>query len=418
MEASLFDPSNRNARADIGRSLGWAAYLGMSWTWCIGMFLPVLLIRDFGAVGWLVFAVPNVLGAAAMGWAIRSRDHSLQLIVRHRHAARIFSLVTIAFHFYFMLWMVPQVAGPVAAVVGLGLMLAVCVPLLASDLQQTLLATVVLIASLAIGLAMSGLSALSIPALLPPMSTSMPGAFDVLSLSVVCLLGFLTCPYLDLTFHRARQACGVSESKIAFGVGFGVIFCSMIVLTAGYAATLGGFSRGVGAVLAGHWILQSLFTVGAHASALRGDIDSPAADRRMTRHVLIAILVGVAAALAGSWMERRQIRIGSHVAGESLYRSFLAFYGLLAPAYVWLCVHPGRGFLAPHSREIQMFVLASVLAVPLYAVGFLVDGQMRWALLGAGIVVGARFLLDYTRRDFLAEQRSAMKTPAVPPPED
>ncbi|HTL30770.1 MAG TPA: hypothetical protein VL282_16180, partial [Tepidisphaeraceae bacterium] len=36
--------------------IGWAIYLGMSWTWCIGMFLPVLLVRDYGFWGWLVFA--------------------------------------------------------------------------------------------------------------------------------------------------------------------------------------------------------------------------------------------------------------------------------------------------------------------------------------------------------------------------
>ncbi|MDB5302268.1 MAG: hypothetical protein JWO87_3931, partial [Phycisphaerales bacterium] len=46
-------------------ALGWGAFLACSWTWCIGMFLPVLLVRDFGEMGWLVFAAPNVVGAAA-----------------------------------------------------------------------------------------------------------------------------------------------------------------------------------------------------------------------------------------------------------------------------------------------------------------------------------------------------------------
>ena len=44
----------------------WALFLGVSWTWVIGMFLPVLLVRDYGMLGWIVFAVPNVVGAAAM----------------------------------------------------------------------------------------------------------------------------------------------------------------------------------------------------------------------------------------------------------------------------------------------------------------------------------------------------------------
>ena len=34
--------------------LSWAVYLGVSWTWCIGMFLPVLIMRDYGIAGWLV----------------------------------------------------------------------------------------------------------------------------------------------------------------------------------------------------------------------------------------------------------------------------------------------------------------------------------------------------------------------------
>src|SRR3954471_24793497 len=52
-------------------ALNWAAFLGASWTWCIGMFLPVLLIRDYGPSMWWAFAVPNVIGAAAMGWILR-----------------------------------------------------------------------------------------------------------------------------------------------------------------------------------------------------------------------------------------------------------------------------------------------------------------------------------------------------------
>ena len=33
-------------RSTFLNTIGWGAYLACSWTWCIGMFLPVLLIRD------------------------------------------------------------------------------------------------------------------------------------------------------------------------------------------------------------------------------------------------------------------------------------------------------------------------------------------------------------------------------------
>ena len=44
------------------KSFLWAFFLACSWTWCVGMFLPVLLVRNWGIWGWVVFAVPNVIG--------------------------------------------------------------------------------------------------------------------------------------------------------------------------------------------------------------------------------------------------------------------------------------------------------------------------------------------------------------------
>src|SRR6266853_1095528 len=82
----------------------WAAYLACSWTWCIGMFLPVLLIRDFGCWGYAAFAVPNVLGAAGMGWVLRRSGSSAAITRRHRSATATFSLVTQAFQIFFLFW--------------------------------------------------------------------------------------------------------------------------------------------------------------------------------------------------------------------------------------------------------------------------------------------------------------------------
>ncbi len=86
----------------------WAFFLACSWTWCIGMFLPVLLVRNWGIWGWVVFAIPNIIGAAAMGWVIRSRDVSEHILERHRLAIAIFSLITVAFHIYFVYWFVGE----------------------------------------------------------------------------------------------------------------------------------------------------------------------------------------------------------------------------------------------------------------------------------------------------------------------
>src|SRR5258706_13400931 len=95
------------------KSLLWAFLLACSWTWCIGMFLPVLLVRNWGIWGWVVFAVPNVIGAAAMGFVLRSRQSSEDILINHRPAMAIFSLITIAFHIYFVYWFVAErLMGP------------------------------------------------------------------------------------------------------------------------------------------------------------------------------------------------------------------------------------------------------------------------------------------------------------------
>ena len=40
-------------------ALAWACFLGCSWTWVIGMFFPIMLLRDYGVAGWLVFLTPS-----------------------------------------------------------------------------------------------------------------------------------------------------------------------------------------------------------------------------------------------------------------------------------------------------------------------------------------------------------------------
>ena len=98
-------------------TLGWAAFLACSWTWCIGMFLPVLLVRDFGFPGWAVFTVPNVIGAAGMGWVLHRIGSAAALSLQHRRAAIAFSAVTILFHAFFVGWIIRSLVGEAAEVI-------------------------------------------------------------------------------------------------------------------------------------------------------------------------------------------------------------------------------------------------------------------------------------------------------------
>ena len=51
-------------------TVGWGLFCASSWTWCIGMYLPVLLLRHFGWPGVLAFVVPNVAGCVAFGYVL------------------------------------------------------------------------------------------------------------------------------------------------------------------------------------------------------------------------------------------------------------------------------------------------------------------------------------------------------------
>jgi hypothetical protein len=85
-------------------TLGWALFLAVSWTWCIGMYLPTLLVRDGGIPFFLAFLIPNVLGAASVGWLLASRGASAGFVARLRPVLIAFTVVTVAFHGYFLAW--------------------------------------------------------------------------------------------------------------------------------------------------------------------------------------------------------------------------------------------------------------------------------------------------------------------------
>src|SRR3982750_3304447 len=106
----VFSPPHRITASPLHAFL-WAVFLAVSWTWCIGMFLPVLLVRDFGVWGWVVFAVPNVVGAAAMGAVLARPGASERVVARHPGACACFSVVTIGFHVLFLAWIVSALVG-------------------------------------------------------------------------------------------------------------------------------------------------------------------------------------------------------------------------------------------------------------------------------------------------------------------
>lgn len=391
------------ARREAG-PIAWAAFLASSWTWCIGMFLPALMLRDYGGWGWTVFAVPNVLGAAAMGWVLRDADVSTSVQKAHRSACRWFSVVTIAFHAFFVLALIPSLISDDFIALTIAMLPLVALLWGSHGSRATLAGVLVLGLSVFAMLAYVTLQGLGeLPASTKPRT-------DLLYLALVSAFGFFLSPYLDLTFHRARQSSTRAGGRTAFGVGFGVFFLLMIVFTAQYAepliAALAGERRlsirsePFVAILAVHMAVQAAFTVVAHADALRTTRDPAAGGRLRT-------ILGAAAIVAGALLLRwagQRFPVYHGLRGQSLntfeltYRVFMAFYGVIFPTYVWLFMVPSlrnrRPVAARPPRAATLVFYAGVvaLAAPGFWMGF-VEGQMLWLAPSLIWVLASRLLL-------------------------
>lgn len=384
-----------NGRSDptpgrFGAAIRWAAYLACSWTWCIGMFLPVLLVRDFGVWGWVVFAIPNVIGAAAMGWVLRDGT-SERIVSRHATAIEWFRLVTVVFQLWFLLaFLAAPIAQSGSDVVPDAARFAILAAMAAGllfglDVRLGVLAWLGSVACAALAASRGGLVWPAWPD---------AASADVLWLAPVCAFGFALCPYLDPTFHQVRQATGGATARAAFTLGFGLLFAAMIVFTLGYAPWGEQFASGAGGpansaalFIALHIAMQLVYTCTVHARASPGRGPWPPA------RLAFAMLVAGGLALATPHVPA----VAGLSGREVVYRLFMAFYGLVFPAYVWLLVIPrapvdATGRMAAGQRTTRVFWLAVGLAAPFYWMGFIERSEIFLAP-GLGIVLAARLFI-------------------------
>jgi len=366
---------------------GWAVYLAMSWTWCIGMYLPVLLMRELGIGGVITFAIPNIVGAAAMGWAIRDAGQSRRIIGEHRPAFVWFSLITIVYHAFFAAWMIRRIAGPNAGAIVAGAFLMFWLILqwkIGGQFLAALLALAVSLAAIGWGIWRGDL-----PYVAQPVGADRLDPINNLWLGPAWTFGFLCCPYLDLTFHAARQALSRTQARAAFTFGFGIIFPVMLAITVGYSGWLAvGFDRArypqLALFLSAHLIVQSCLTVALHVRQI------PRVQQRASIWQFLAFMtILILAVLLGVW-DRSQFRYNGIALGEIIYRAFLGFYGLVFPAYVWLRMCP------PH-RSLLRVGTVILIAAPLYWLGF-ADERMGFIVPGVLIVVLAKLLPDGVKK--------------------
>lgn len=317
--------------------------LATSWTWCIGMFAPVLIGSLMGWPGILAFAIPNVLGCALFGY-LRSAERSRSETREHAPAMAFFSAATVAYQVFFAGWLWgPVLRDALPASIGAGTALA----------AGGVFAAAVVLASLPrhlLWLLAAGAYPASLLtfAFLPwgdlhPIPTE--GEWPMSSLWLVLptiTFGFALSPNLDLTFHRARQEVEAGARPHNFAV-FGIAFASMLALTCCYlAAGPGGLNN---PAVRAHMAIQLSVTSALHLSELR--LVRIAASWR-TFLGIGAGLVGLSAALAAP--------------GRDTYLRFLGLYGLLFPAYAALALRTvGR----PRPRELVALAVAMAIVTPI-----------------------------------------------------
>lgn len=379
------------------RALLPACFLAASWTWVIGMFLPVLLTDRFGVAGWAVFALSNVFGAASVGIVLAKPHAALRFAREHATAIGLFSLVTLAFHAYAVGWILRRtLGGPAGTVLPFGLdtgpavtvamsafvALWFAVALLPRSAARwvaagTLLVSIASSATAALGLYV-GPFPTDVPSLPAPPEDPMASALSLALAAPAIAAGFLACPYLDATLNDERQRLGEPTGSLAFALGFGGPFLLMITITLGYAH-FWHEHRSLPAVLALHMIAQSAFTAGVHTRALRATrvvhtvrgIQHRRTVLSLPRLFAATFAVLLMLPLGNAVQDFGQLRAGLTF-GKLGYEAFIALYALVFPAYLWVCAVPITPLRdAPRGRRIAAFAVCSLVAMPSFAVGSL-----------------------------------------------
>jgi len=433
-------PSGKELSGWLG-VLGWGAFLGTSWTWVIGMVLPALLIRDMGIAGFFVFALPNCIGAAAMG-SVLSGSKARGLPKRHMGMILVFSIITVAYHFYIAGYLLPNLLGiPSLILFAVAGILASIFVIRWKDKGAvifSLIAWVISIGCFLVSITIPDAAAFSILKERPLLDSSYTWFFLPASVG-----GFLLCPYLDATFIRARARTEKVTGILAFKIGFLVFFASMIVFTVAYGHELVNAFAGEKNRLDGVWAilllihipLQMGLTVAWHCREIVAAVHYQFKERiiklenvdcrqcavlakNFLRTGLISSVIGCGLLfflifllgvllkdISFEWF--RNFKVTNQIedlyegyklerfisVGEVGYRCILIMYGTLFPAYVLLMMLPTI-FSAEIKRPWWALAITVVLSSVTAYFGFVHD--QGWAIAATlGIICLGRLWVDF-----------------------
>lgn len=347
----------------------WGLFCACSWTWCIGMYLPILLMERWAWPGFAVFLIANVVGCAAFGYIVRTPARSERMIRDHAPAMVGFSVVAIAFHLFFITYLFTDIV-PLDANRTLPLLAAIGVYVVASGLSWLgdrawlVLAVVTYTVSMWLIAGCGG----ETRALERIAGWNQPET--LLMMLPVLVAGFWCCPRLDLTFHRALQRSPSRHAFLVFGVAFAALVAGTLFIWRG-PEDLAVVRLGVA-----HLLAQSVFTVGAHLREIRL---VPASGGTPARSALLLIPLLTIMLLPAF----KSIVSGVLRPGEDLYIRFFVFYGLIFPAYVMAFMTSGASG-APRPRGWIILAMIVLLLAPIYEIGFIHE-RYAWMLVPTGI---------------------------------
>jgi hypothetical protein len=179
---------------------------------------------------------------------------------------------------------------------------------------------------------------------------------------------------------------------LSFGLGFGVLFLACILFTLAYTPTIWRIVRAglannapwIEVLLIAYIAVQISFTMMAHVAA--GVYVARNAVRAAFVVIVCVFVAGALGVIAG--LNAGLIR--GLIPGEFVYRLFMSFYGLLFPAYVWLCMIPTRdGHSGPSRDKLIVLAAAVLLAAPMFWMGF-IERRTVWLVPGLAVVLLAR----------------------------
>ncbi len=402
--------------APILRAILPACYLAASWTWVIGMWLPVNLTTDFGWPAWVVFAVPNVIGATLVGFIHRPRRHNApppaqSFFETHRSAIHWFSFVTIALQLFFCgvlareqltFFSIGPIGGVSASMVGV-VTLALVIALLPIR-RAMMAAALVLLASVGLAFFAAQATGNAQTFVLPPLhgertqTTYLPLIF----MAPAIIIGFLTCPHLDATILRIRRDANDPSGLYAFILGFFGFFLLMIMMTLGYAGSMSYAKTGLMSVyIVGHILLQAAFTMGIHARAMvKGGAfkkcDTITHDvRPARRRIAFALFTLTLMPMLGTAAQDMRLPFtrADYPSSRLIYETFMGAYSIVFPAYLWICAMPKTpAARLDRKQRLTGFALACAFGLPGLALGAI--WHIDWGIpLGVGAIVAMPWLL-------------------------